>query len=211
MESLYNNENNFTEKQKEIIAAATVLFAEKGYAATSTSEIAKKAGVAEGTIFRHYKSKKELLLSIVSPMMINLLAPIVKKDINQVLDNKYENMEDFLRAMIENRTEFLKKNIHLFRILIQEIPFHPELKNKFKEKIADEVFHKLGMIISHFQLKGQIEMLPPETIIRLSASAIFGYIISRNIIAPEANWDDHAEIERTIQFIMKGLAPEKNV
>lgn len=51
-------EGQFSEKQLKILEAAVEMFAEKGYAATSTSEIAKKAGVAEGTIFRHYKTKK---------------------------------------------------------------------------------------------------------------------------------------------------------
>ena len=75
--------------------AATEIFAEKGYAATSTREIAQKAGVAEGTIFRHYKTKKDLLLSIVTPMMIRLMAPLIIKDINKVLNDDYEKFEDF--------------------------------------------------------------------------------------------------------------------
>lgn len=49
---------DLTPKQAKILQAAVEIFAEKGYAATSTSEIAKRAGVAEGTIFRHYKTKK---------------------------------------------------------------------------------------------------------------------------------------------------------
>lgn len=42
--------NDFTAKQKLIIIAAIDVFAEKGYAATSTKEIAARAGVAEGNI-----------------------------------------------------------------------------------------------------------------------------------------------------------------
>ena len=40
------------------ILEAVDMFGEKGYASTSTSEIAKRAGVAEGTIFRYYKTKR---------------------------------------------------------------------------------------------------------------------------------------------------------
>ena len=64
-DELLDNGDELTEKQKKIIVSAIQSFAEKGYSATSTSEIAKKAGVAEGTIFRHYKTKKDLLLAIV--------------------------------------------------------------------------------------------------------------------------------------------------
>ena len=40
-----------TEKQRRILEAAVEVFAERGFAGTPTAEIAKRAGVAEGTIF----------------------------------------------------------------------------------------------------------------------------------------------------------------
>lgn len=67
LEELFNQDKDFTDKQKKILIAAIESFAEKGYASTSTSEIAKKAGVAEGTIFRHYKTKKSFSISLLSP------------------------------------------------------------------------------------------------------------------------------------------------
>ena len=129
IEDMYNSEGNLTDKQKKILAAATEMFAEKGFAGTSTSEIAKKAGVAEGTIFRHYKTKKDLLLSIVTPMMVKMIAPFVIKDLNKVLNHDYEHFEDFMRAMIDNRAKFLEKNKPIIQVFIQEIPFHTELES----------------------------------------------------------------------------------
>jgi AcrR family transcriptional regulator len=208
IEEMLNNTDELTEKQKQILAAATEIFAEKGFAATSTNEIAKKAGVAEGTIFRHYKSKKHLLFSIVTPMMIKLVAPIVIKDINKVLNYEYENIEDFVRAMIENRAQFLKKNFPTVRILIQEIPFHSELRDQFIEHIGSKVFARLREIIEYYQEKNQICNIDPNTVIRLSGSAIIGYFITKHAIAREAEWNDEVEIERTVQFLVKGLAPE---
>jgi AcrR family transcriptional regulator len=206
IDELFNHENELTEKQKKIITAAIESFAEKGFAATSTSEIAKKAGVAEGTIFRHYKTKKELLLSIVAPMMAKFIAPFVIKDFNKVLNQDYETFEDFVKAMIENRTKFLINNMQLFRILIQEIPFQPELKEQFKEHIANKIFERFQEIIEHYQAKGQLIDMPPYSVIRVTASTIFGYIIARYLLVPEAEWDDEAEIERTVQFLMHGLS-----
>ncbi|WP_141430915.1 TetR/AcrR family transcriptional regulator [Bacillus sp. 03113] len=209
LEELFNQNRDFTEKQKKIMMAAIESFSEKGYAATSTSEIAKKAGVAEGTIFRHYKTKKDLLISIVAPMLSHFIAPFVIRDLNKVLDHQYGQFEDFLRAMIENRRAFLKHNMSLFRILIQEIPFHPELKEQFKEHIALKVFERLTNIVNYYQEKGQIIEMPAFSAIRMTFSAVFGYFIARFILLPEADWDDEAEIERTIQFILYGLSPRK--
>src|SRR5699024_9997916 len=204
-EELLDNNDDLTEKQKEVLAAATVLFAEKGFAATSTSEIAKKAGVAEGTIFRHYKTKKELLLSIVGPIMARFIAPFIIDDFKKVLDQHYEYYEDFLKAVIENRRQFLEDNMSILRILLQEIPFHPELREKFKEHVGSKVMERLRQIVRHYQLKGQIKMLPEDTVIRLTASSLIGYLVTKYIIVPENKSDNEKEIERTIQFIMSGL------
>ena len=56
-----------TQKQKQILEAAIHVFAEKGYSGASTHEIAERAGVAEATIFKHYRTKKGLLLRLVVP------------------------------------------------------------------------------------------------------------------------------------------------
>src|SRR5690625_6187511 len=126
-----NKEPKLTKKQIAILDAATELFADKGYAGTSTSEIAAKAEVAEGTIFKHFKSKKGLLLAIVSPMMVKLIAPMIKRDLNKVLDQELECFQDFIRAMIENRKEFIQNNLPLLRILVKEIHFQHDIKDQF--------------------------------------------------------------------------------
>lgn len=195
-----------TDKQKKIIISAIESFAEKGFSATSTSEIAKKAGVAEGTIFRHYKTKKDLLLAIVSPVMAKFVAPFIIKDLKKILHQDYEHFEDFLTAMLMNRRDFLVKNLATVKILVQEIPFHPELKELFKEHIALKVYAKFEKLVEHYQAKGQIIDIPAYSVFRMTFSSIFCYLVARYMILPEADWDDEAETERTIQFIMHGLA-----
>jgi AcrR family transcriptional regulator len=54
-----------TEKQEKIMQAALELFAQEGYNATSTSRVAKHAGVSEGLIFRHFENKEGLLQAIL--------------------------------------------------------------------------------------------------------------------------------------------------
>jgi AcrR family transcriptional regulator len=55
-----------TEKQEKILDAARWLFAEEGYKATSTQKVARKAGVSEGLIFRHFNNKEGLLHAILA-------------------------------------------------------------------------------------------------------------------------------------------------
>ncbi|MGX6444467.1 TetR/AcrR family transcriptional regulator [Neobacillus sp. K501] len=200
------DEEKLTDKQKKILVAAIESFSEKGYSATSTSEIAKKAGVAEGTIFRHYKTKKELLTSIVAPLMTQFVAPFVVNDFNKVLDQQYDRVEDFLRATIENRRAVLIRLLPVVKIMLQEIPFHPELRQQFIDKIAKTIFNRVSVLIKSYQEKGQIIEMPPESVARLAITNILGYLFTRYVLFPENNWDDELETERVIQFIMHGLA-----
>ncbi|WP_108668793.1 TetR/AcrR family transcriptional regulator [Peribacillus acanthi] len=199
---------NLTDKQRKILEAAIEMFAEKGYASTSTNEIAKKAGVAEGTIFRHYKTKKDLLISIVAPSMAKLLAPFIIQDIYKVLDEKYESPEDFFRAMLKNRRAFLQKNIAIFKIFLQEIPFHPELKEPFMEHVAKKIYTRVEAIIDHYKEKGEIVDLPSPSIIRFVLSVIGGYLISQFIIFPEIQSEEERDDDATIYFLMNGLRPK---
>lgn len=64
-----------TDKKEKILQSALELFANEGVSATSTNKIAKLAGVSEGLIFRHYKSKKGLLNAIIenAEQKVNIL------------------------------------------------------------------------------------------------------------------------------------------
>ena len=68
-----------TEKQQKIIETAIQLFAEKGYANTSTAEIAKASGVSEGTIFKRYGTKDNLLLSVILPFVSELFPQMAQE------------------------------------------------------------------------------------------------------------------------------------
>ena len=59
-------ERNKRLKQEAILAAAEALFREKGYAAVTTQEIAERADVSNGTLFRYARTKADLLVTVLS-------------------------------------------------------------------------------------------------------------------------------------------------
>jgi AcrR family transcriptional regulator len=204
--SLSDPDEKMTEKQHKIIEAAIETFSEKGYAGSSTSEIALKAGVAEGTIFRHYRTKKHLLLSIVAPIMSKLIGPLLMRDFTKVIDAPYVKYEDFLKAVIRNRLAFARNNLPIIKILIQEIPFQEDLKQQFKELASKHVLSRFSKVVDRYQQEGTVITVPPLSIIRFTISVVFGLIITLLVISPEVDWDEDKEIELTIQMIMHGLA-----
>jgi AcrR family transcriptional regulator len=62
-------ERNMDDKRRRIFEAAATLFAERGFDGVSTQEIADRADVAAGTVFRYASSKNELLLMVYNQEM----------------------------------------------------------------------------------------------------------------------------------------------
>jgi AcrR family transcriptional regulator len=52
-------------RREQILETALKLFAERGFDATSTRQIAKRAGIAEGLIFHYFPTKASLLTAIL--------------------------------------------------------------------------------------------------------------------------------------------------
>ncbi|KWX75266.1 TetR family transcriptional regulator [Paenibacillus riograndensis] len=201
-----SEEEKMTPKQLAILQAGIEIFSEKGYAAAATSEIAQRAGVAEGTIFRYYKTKKDLLLSIVSPAMTKMIAPFVLRNFDGVLDVPFDSYEAFMRAFMVNRLEFARKNFKILRIFVQEIPFQPALREQFIENVIGKVLERVTAITEHFKAKGEVIDAPTPSIIRFTISSVIGYLLARLLLLPDKDWDDAAEINLTLDFMLHGIA-----
>ena len=91
-----------TIKKDNILQVALELFANQGYANTSTSKIAKKAEVSEGLIFRHFNNKEGLLDAIVTIGIKSMEKyvlhmqnePEPKKNISMIIDFPLSIMEE---------------------------------------------------------------------------------------------------------------------
>ena len=59
-------------RRERLNAAALRLFGEKGYAASSLEDIARAAGMPVGAVYQHYRSKRQLLLSLMNDLLVGL-------------------------------------------------------------------------------------------------------------------------------------------
>lgn len=66
------------ERKKEILDAAEVLFARKGFDETSTGDILEAVGIARGTLYYHFASKEDILDAVIERMTCQLLADAKK-------------------------------------------------------------------------------------------------------------------------------------
>jgi AcrR family transcriptional regulator len=101
--------------EKKILLAATKLFSEKGYKGVSTRSIADLAEVNEVTLFRHFKSKSNLLQSVIKHFAFegNIIEKI-KKEITGCIKKDIVIFADVYYMFLEN-------NIKMYKIQIKEI------------------------------------------------------------------------------------------
>jgi len=201
---LDNMKDGMTEKQISVLLTAIDLFSENGYEATSTNEIAKKANVAEGTIFRYYKTKKDLLFAIPAVLSKASLFETFFDDFDELWNNDHENFENFLRKLVLNRKKFVSETMPILKVIIQEMSFHPELRNKILNTVLFPAVNKFIIVIDRFKEQGELIDIPSTSICNLIATSIFGYFFVHNIALPELKQNDR-DLDYLIQYILNGL------
>ena len=211
-EYLRTSQEPLTEKQLRIMVAAVRLFSEQGYAATSTKEIAELARVAEGTIFKHYGTKKGLMLSL-SRLLINaVILPLAATGLDELMSRDYETSMDFIEALMYNRMTLVERGMPIFRLLLQELPLHPELQQLIRTNISQL---SLPSHLQRFQDQGLLIDIPLEQLQGLLLSSLLAFMGAHFIFLPDllAQYAER-DLPYYIDFVARGLGaatPPKGV
>jgi TetR/AcrR family transcriptional regulator, fatty acid metabolism regulator protein len=111
---------NVTDKREAILRAATNVFAEKGYFNSKVADIAKAAGVADGTVYLYFKNKDDVLHSIFDRAMDEFIAE-GRRELGVI-----DKPEDKLRRIAELHLERLSADRNM------AIVFQVELRGSIK-------------------------------------------------------------------------------
>jgi AcrR family transcriptional regulator len=201
------SEEEMTKRQWQILEAAIKVFAEKGYEASRTSEIAKEAEVAEGTIFRYYKTKKDLLKGLLVPMLIKVFRPLMFRSIERIIENKENHsIRDIFKSIYLDRLALVKKNKPLIKTVMIEAQYHPELLKPIQEQIAPKLIPIIDQFIEQKIKDGTLKDIEPRLITRTTISLLIGYVILTNTLPTVFTVDnDEEEIEKIIDILLTGI------
>ncbi len=103
------------EKREAILNAAIRVFAEKGFHHSRISDVAKEAGVAEGTIYLYFKNKDHLLLSVFSRKMGSFVEDL------RTLTEGISSPKDKLRMIVDHHFEYLNEDPSLALVVQIEL------------------------------------------------------------------------------------------
>ena len=200
---LSSGRGQMTEKAARIVIAAVELFGEQGYAATSTREIARRAQVSEGCIFKHFSSKKDLLLHISRLIINTAILPIFDEGLSELFARPYDDVEEFISALLHNRLELIEGHIVLVKLLLQEAMFRQEIRQAFISAIMQ------GHFIRGIEYMKEQDLLPPLPAAELASlilTSFMGFIFSRYIMMPEMfTQNRQQDREQFARFLARGL------
>ena len=146
-----------TDKREVILRAAFELFCQKGPKNTTTTGIARAAGISVGTLYKYYPNKKALFLDMYELYFFDIASPSF--DMLKNLDKPFALMEFFeyvVDATVQGH-DYASKHIH--DIMMALIHYDEEFKrkdNQCKLKLVDELLpflSRLGFAAPHIREK----------------------------------------------------------
>ncbi len=152
-------------KRTRILDAAVKVFARKGFHATRVSEVAKAAGVADGTIYLYFKSKEELLTSLFEDRVSHLLAYM--KDELPTLPTAPAR----LRAVINMQLGLLEGERDLAEVITVILRQSTRLMKEFAAPQFNAYLDAIAAIVEEGQEAGDFR---PDISPSLTARAVFG-------------------------------------
>lgn len=196
------------EKQRKILKASIELFAENGYANTSTAEIAKRAGVSVGTLFNYYNKKETLLFAIVLPAINSFVPKLLLDNDHRVMLQTSSSFEEFITEVIKGRILFLEKNKELFQVILKEVLYNEELKQGLFSSISTHSREFLINAIEHFKEIGELKDLPTERIMKYILINSIGFCIT-SVLTPNNEPISETEVDDLVAIVMGGLRNDK--
>jgi AcrR family transcriptional regulator len=140
-------------RREAILAAALDEFAAQGFAATRLDDVARRAGVAKGTIYLHFRDKEalfqDLVRSVLSPL-VGTLETIAQADAP-------------LRALAERIVDVFVDEIYatrrkdVIRLIITEGPRFPKLAEFYYREVLSRVIQAMRGLLRHAIERGELD------------------------------------------------------
>ena len=187
-----------TTKRERILRAAIDVFASHGYFNAKVSQIAKAAGVADGTIYLYFDGKEDLLVTIFREHARNYL-----RSLEQQLAN-VNRAEERLRIAVRHHLESLGRDRALAIVSQVELRHTLKFMSLFSQQEVADYLNVIRRIVELGQQDGSFRRhVHPQ----LVAKAVFGVLdeMVTSWILSEKAYDLPAQSEQVADLILTGL------
>lgn len=185
-----------------MLQAAVSLFSERGIEATTTREIASRAGTTERTLFKHFGSKELLVAAVLNEVVIDSMRTM---RFSRIMQDTMFTPAEFVawhRSFLEERIAGAEASPENYRILFRELLRDAELAQRFSSGWHQRVFAPLAAHLARMQDAGLAARTnTPGELAAAFYSFNIGYLLSRFALrANQAGWESTRDIESVVRL-----------
>src|SRR5437016_2199684 len=190
-------------RRKQILDAGTQVFAEKGFHRATVKEIARVAGIADGTIYTYFASKTEVLLGILH----RLNEPTEREQ--HLMPESEQDLRSFFTTYLRQRMALLWPNAEVFQAVMPEMLVNAELRELYYQQVIAPTIVVGEQSFQAQSSTGQIQVLDIPLAVRSIAGMMFGLLLFQllgdEVIAKR--WEELPDVLASLLF--DGLQPGK--
>jgi AcrR family transcriptional regulator len=179
-------------RREQILKTALGLFAAQGFDATSTRQIAKEAGIAEGLIFHYFPTKASLLTAILEDRLEGRRA--FRTQLRHLLeDTGGKPAPEVLREVASGWLATLRRDEEIVVVLFTTAQTNPEVREAWQGMIREGT-ELLTNYLSARVEDGELRKdLPLETAATMFVSSLMIFFLTRRHL-PEPEWREQSEV-----------------
>lgn len=190
-----------------IINAAINKFCTHGFNGTTTAEIAKEAECAEGTIFRYFPKKIDLLKYVAEEFTKRFAGGIATKTLYELLEHS-EGMsdEELVKAVMIDRIRLVEENFEILKIVIYEINFHDEVKHVFMDEFLKNILGLGHEIANRLEQKIGAGKLDEMDVLRTVFGQVLSILIASRLVPDQGRETVVMQmVESSAHIVINGL------
>ncbi len=184
------------ERRRLIEEAATELFAERGYGATTLEEIAKRAGVTKPLLYQHFASKKALHFALLSRHRDELLGQLAEGM------QAPGSLSERIARVTADWFAYVEEHPFAWAMLFRDTTGDPEVQAFYRELQASARAANVAILLAEPELDLSRERVEPTAeFIRAATTGLALW------------WADHPDVPRetvvatAVRMITAGIAP----
>lgn len=185
-----------TARRNQILDAATKVFAEKGFHRATIKDIARVAGIADGTIYTYFPSKTDVLLGI-----LNRLNESTERE-QQFAPEGEQDVRSFFTAYLRQRMSLLWPNAEVFQAVLPEMLANAELRELYYQQVLAPTFKIAENYFNMQSKQGQLRQVDVPLTVRAIAGMLFG-LLTTQLLGDEViatRWEELPEVLTTLLF-----------
>lgn len=182
----------------DIMAAARQVIAEKGYENTLMSEIAERVGVVEGTLYRYFDSKRDLMTKVADAWFEEVLESDTELP-------RIQGTRERLRYLIWRALMSIRRQPALSRFMLLEVRQNPEYRHSRSFELNKRLTAEISLLCGQAIERGEFR---DDVSVPILRDMIFGCIEHRtwSFLRGEGDFDIDAVADGIANVVYRGMS-----